>query len=723
MLLAALALMSREADVSQSLQAQGGADERPAAPPAVGHLIEVPLPIAGNSDQSVRAQIRRVLENRPEDTRPPVLVLEFGQSEEQTGAGSEFGRCFELARFLIGEELRGARTVAYVPHRLEGHALLAAMACQEVVMHEEAELGRAGDEGISLGKVEREAYVDIHAQRQTLPAAIAMGMLDPQLEVYRAKLKSGTAWILSDELESVRDEPGFSGYDTVIKRGEVGSFTADELRTKFGFISRVVSDRADLAAALKLSRLVDDPSVGGQWRAIRVDLIGPINARRVTELQRSIDDAMREAEGEGEPVNFICLWIDSPGGSAADSISLINYLEGLDRGRVYVAAYIPGNARADASTVAMACDTIAIHSDATLGGSGAGVLDDDEAADLVQRIREITKARSGQWSLWAAMVDRTLTVYRYNRQGTDQVAYFCEAELDEQRDKDQWEMGDEVVDDQTLLKVEGAQAQDLGLAAHAVADFGEFRRTFGLEDEPQLVRRNWAHFLIDSMRGNWFLPWFLMFIGSFALIAELSSPGVGVGGFIALVCFALFFWLKVLDDTATGLEILLFIVGVGCIAVEVFLLPGFGVFGIGGGVLVIIALVLMSQTFVIPRNEYQLEQLPYSLFTVVAAGAGVFAGISIMRRYAEHTPGLRSVILAPPSDDEQEQLNRREALANFVHLRGKRGTTVTQLTPSGKARFGDDLIDVITDGEVVPKETDVVVVEVHGNIVVVEPVQ
>lgn len=723
MLLTGLGLLAHEADVHTPLRADDD-EAKKVAPPPVGHLVRVPLPITGNSDRSVKSQIRRLLNNREDgDNRPLIVVLEFGQDDQDSGAGSEFGRSYDLAQYLTSEEVSGVRLVAYIPHQLEGHALLVAMACQEIVMHADAQLGRAGSQGQQIDDVQQRAYEKIYDRRQTLPAAVALGTLDPNLEVYRANVKDGSRWILSDQLEDVRKEPGFSGYDTIVKKGDIGHFTAEELRTKYGFITRKVDDRADLAAALKLSRLTDDPSMGGEWRAIRVDLTGPLNARLVTQMQRGIEDRMQLAEQRGQPINFICLWIDSPGGSPTDSISMINYLDGLDRGQVHVVAYVPGTARADASTIAMACDDIVIEPDATLGGPGATVIEGDEKTDLVTRIQEVTKARSGQWSLWAAMIDRDLVVNKYSRKGTGQVGYFCEEEFDELRDADQWEKGDEIKEAGTLLKLTGNEAQEMGLVDHVVADYGEFQRIYSLEDEPEQVRRNWAHMLIDSLRESCCLPWLLIFIGSSALIAEMSSPGVGVPGFIALICFLLFFWLKVLDSTAGALEILLFVAGVGCIALEIFLLPGFGVFGLGGGAMVVVSLILASQTFVLPRNEYQLEQLPYSLGTVVAAGAGVFAGIILMRRYAHRTPGLNRIMLSPPTDEELQEMSQREAMTHFGHLRGKRGKAVTQLTPSGKAQFGDDLVDVITEGELLPKGADVVVVDVQGNLVVVEAVE
>jgi membrane-bound ClpP family serine protease len=725
--LTGLGLWASRGERASPVRAQEAVNEAPkpaAAPPPVGHLISIPLPVAGNSDQSVRAQIRRVLNNRRAANEAAVIVLEFGTSEEQTGVGSEFGRCYELARFLLSDELRTVRTVAYIPYRLQGHALLVAMACQEINMRRGAELGHAGHEGTRIDDVARQGYEWVYSQRNTLPAAVAMGIIDPKLQVYRAKLKDGTRWFLADKLEEVKQDPSYFGHDTIIdsKKGEPAQFAAEELRTKYEFISRVVADRADLATALKLAKLSDDPSLGGKWNAIRVDLDGPIDAHHVSQMQRAIEDKMRAAEGAGKPVNFICLHIESQGGTVPDGVALMSALENLGRDDIYVSAYIPSMALANAAIVAMACDSITMAPEARLGGSGAAVIEGKEAKDLVTRIQEMAKAQGDRWSLWAAMIDRDVVVYQYTREGTTQVAHFSPKELAEQRDKDQWVAGPEFDSAQTLLGLKGTQAHELGLVDHIAASYPEYLHHFGIEDQPELVRSSWVHVVVEALRNN-LVPPLLIFLGGFALIAELSTPGVGIAGFIAVICFTLFFWLQVLNGTASGLEILLFIVGIGCIAIELFILPGFGIFGLGGGIMVIASLVLASQTFVLPRNEYQLEQLPYSLLTVVAAGTGVFAGVFVMRRYADTAPGLRSMMLAPPTGEEQELVRQRESLANFTHLHGKRGTTATPLVPAGKARFGDDLVDVMSRGDFVTKGLDVIVVEVQGNVVIVEPVE
>jgi membrane-bound ClpP family serine protease len=203
------------------------------------------------------------------------------------------------------------------------------------------------------------------------------------------------------------------------------------------------------------------------------------------------------------------------------------------------------------------------------------------------------------------------------------------------------------------------------------------------------------------------------------MIFEFSTPGIGVPGFIAALCFLLFFWSQYLHGTAGWLEILLFIGGVLCLAREIFVLPGMGIFGIGGGLMIIVSIVLASQTFVVPTNAYQMRQFPVSLMMVASGMAGGLAAVAAIRRFLPDTPYFNRMMLKPPVGEERDALSRRESLAYFEHLHGKRGQTATPLVPAGKALFGDELVDVRSDGEFLPKGTPVIVAEVTGSIVVV----
>jgi membrane-bound ClpP family serine protease len=77
------------------------------------------------------------------------------------------------------------------------------------------------------------------------------------------------------------------------------------------------------------------------------------------------------------------------------------------------------------------------------------------------------------------------------------------------------------------------------------------------------------------------------------------------------------------------------------------------------------------------------------------------------------------MLLEPPSPEEIENIDQRESLVNYDHLLGQPGSAATRLAPSGKALIGDEMVDVITAGEFIDRDTPIVVMEVRGNCVVV----
>jgi len=503
----------------------------------------------------------------------------------------------------------------------------------------------------------------------------------------------------------------------LFEAGEPGRLTGREARN-LDIVDYLASNRRDLARLLRIppKAVEEDPSLSEEWQAIRVNLKGPINAQAVRRASRLIEDAKRRHQ-----VNFVCVWIDSPGGSLYDSIQLANYLAfDLDPGEIRTVAYVDAEALSDASLVALACDHLVMHPSARLGGEGASVFSERDIAQARETIRDgIAVRKSRSWSLPAALIDPNLDVFRYTRLGNATYSeYFSEEEWSEQLEPDQWEKGRQVTEPGKPLAVDGQRALDYWLANDVVDDFAEFKELYGLEDDPALLEPGWADFLIDAL-GLPSVAFFLLLVGFAAMWAELHAPGIGVGGFLALICFILFFWSRFLGGTAGWLEVSLFAAGVCCLVLEVFVLPGFGIFGLGGGALILISLILASQTFIFPGNAWQATELRRSLTVIASAGVGVIVVGVLINRWLPHIPLMGGIVLRPPSGEEAADLSRRESLVHFENLLDARGTTTTQLTPSGKARFGDQLVDVIADSEIIPPGTEIVVTEVIGNRVLV----
>ena len=701
------------------------------APKRLGYAVHLTLPINGQTFERTETFVRRAIEKAEEQRARLVLVFEFTVPDEQEtfASKSEFGAALSLAEFLTSADLNGVRTVAWIPQPIEGHAVLVALACDEIIMAKGASLGKAGSADKVITEARRTNYREIANRRKTIPAPVAMWLLDETQEVLVAETEVSTEYIAPSKLDALKKEHALKSpprklYDRE-RPGEslaavAGKLSGEEAR-QMGFVSYLAETHKEVAKALDLpadSLDYEDPSLLGNWNAIRVDVKGPINADTAAKIKLMID---RRVQQDG--VNFICLWVDSPGGSLEESLSLANYLAGFEQAKVRTVAYIPSEARSDAALVALACQQVAMAPRAVIGGSGAREFAPDDIRRAVVSIsdREGGPWRNRAWSPVAAMIDPNLAVYRCTQEG--ETAYFSERELEDlQRgrpdDAPKWKKHEAITLGGQPLELSGQRAKELGLIFATADGFADFKKLYHLENDPSLLEPGWAAVLIDALAHPGAAALLLM-IGFVALYIELHTPGIGVGGFVATVCFVMFFWSRFLGGTAGWLEASLFIAGLCCLLLEIFVLPGFGVFGLGGGVLVLASLILASQTFVLPHNSYQFAQLQRSMLTIAGAGGGFIVAAFMLRKWLPKTPVFSHVFLPPPQGEEAESISRREAVAHYDDLLGQHGVTTTQLSPSGKVRFGDRLVDVVSDGDLVARGSEVEVIEVKGSRVVV----
>ena len=703
----------REAVAEPEADFESGQADRPA------WVFRITLPIDEETSKRVRQFVRNATDRAGADGRP-LLVFEFHvrPDERDFARSSQFGASYELARLLSGERAGKATTVAFVPESIQGHAVLVAMACEWIVMSAEAEIGLAGIHEETITPAVFAAYKEIAGRRKKIPLEVALGLLDPDRRVLEVETETSREYVTAEGLDELRARLKIEGEPTVLfAAGEPGRLSGKHARD-LDFVDYLASDRRGLARAflLRPEQLREDPSLVDPWRWARLDLKGPIDARTVDQAQLQIEQAIRRWE-----INFVCLWIDSPGGSLADSLQLASFLAfDLDPGEIRTVAFIDKEALADAALVALACDQVVMHPEARLGGEGAAVFSEMEIGQAAESVREALSARTSRsWSLSAAMIDPNLEVFQYTRLGRVAYSdYFSEQEWAEQADRDDWKKGPRVTKPGKPFQADARQAVDYRLADEVAGDFAGFKQVYLLEGDPILLRFGWAQVLVDLLARP-SVAFLLLLIGFGAMWLELHTPGLGIGGFVALVCFLLFFWSGFLGGTAGWLEVMLFLAGVACLLLEVFLLPGFGIFGLGGALMILVSLILASQTFVLPGNAWQVTKLRDSLLMIAGAGVGVIVIGALVNRWLPHVPLLGGMVLRPPSGEEAEDLSRRESLVHFENLLGERGITTTQLTPGGKARFGEQLVNVIADGEMIPSGTAVVVEEVHGNRVLV----
>ena len=295
------------------------------------------------------------------------------------------------------------------------------------------------------------------------------------------------------------------------------------------------------------------------------------------------------------------------------------------------------------------------------------------------------------------MIDPKIELFQYRNKESGETA------VDERRkkraslrDAANWTQGAALHAGNEPLVLRGTEALDAGIAFQTVDNFDQLERLYGL-NQVAFVEPNWAMKLVHALASPG-LATFLLMLGLVGMYIEMKTPGVGVGGVVAALAFLLFFWSKSLEGTATSLEIVMFIGGLVLMLIEIFVVPGVGVFGLTGGLMVIFSLVLASQTFTFPRSGAEMDEMRRSMSVVVGAGSGSSGWRSRCADFLPKAPLFNRLVLEPPPPEERITLSHREALADYSHLVGVTGEAMTDLRPGGRALVGGQLLDVIAEG-------------------------
>ena len=425
--------------------------------------------------------------------------------------------------------------------------------------------------------------------------------------------------------------------------------------------------------------------------------------------------------------DLIVVAVDSPGGYVDESRELAEMLR--DASWAHTVAYVPDEALSGAAFVSLGCDEIVMRPGARLGDVGVIFLDQDfmfryapekYKSDLVQRLRGLAIAKGRPPALAEAMVDMDVEVFRCRNKNTGSITFLSELELNNRPDSADWEKLELVIESQKgrFLTVSGARAVELQLASATVADEEELRKRFQVEGEWREYRPDTADKAVYVL-GLWWVTGLLFIVGLVGLLYELSAPGTCIGGITALLCFALFYWSRFHAGTSGVLELVLFGAGVLLLAVEIFVLPGFGVAGVGGIILIVVSMILACQNFIVPRTEHDWSTLLSSSFLVLSSCAGFAVVAGVMMRYFHVIPVLNNMILVPPGSSESDAQTNGKAIESAVQV-GSIGRTETSLRPIGRARFGDTFLDVVCEGDYIPRGASIRVLEINGHKVIVE---
>lgn len=264
----------------------------------------------------------------------------------------------------------------------------------------------------------------------------------------------------------------------------------------------------------------------------------------------------------------------------------------------------------------------------------------------------------------------------------------------------------------------------LRFAATVIANDEELEQFFGAK---QLVRtdQSWSETASYYLSLN---PVRFVLIAVFllALFIEMSSPGLILPGAIALGAGFLLLAPPMIIGMANWWEIGAIAIGILLILLEIFVLPGFGIFGVIGLVALFGGLVgtFIPNEGLIPdasQTGDALRGMVWILLALMTAGVGMY----FISKHFQTLPFLSRLVLRDRHDEEGE-LSLKELLGGDLrpHLNvGMEGVATTNLKPVGQAEFGDHIVDVMSDLAFVKVGTPVRVVSIDRTRVMVEPME
>jgi membrane-bound serine protease (ClpP class) len=195
---------------------------------------------------------------------------------------------------------------------------------------------------------------------------------------------------------------------------------------------------------------------------------------------------------------------------------------------------------------------------------------------------------------------------------------------------------------------------------------------------------------------------------------EFKSPGFGVPGAIAAVCFLLFFAGHYVAGL-TGLEVIaFFVLGLLLVLIELIFIPGIVVLALIGTLLMFGSLLWAMVDYYPTAPEW--PSLDVFLLPLANLGVAIF----FLAQFFPKLPVLRRLVLTT-SEPAGGSLTMDEPGAGRLSVRaGDRGKALSMLRPIGRADFGGESFDARSEGDFIPPGADVVALRIEGGEVVVE---
>lgn len=412
-------------------------------------------------------------------------------------------------------------------------------------------------------------------------------------------------------------------------------------------------------------------SAEGQGQVYRVPLTGTVEFGLAPFIERSLEEAA--AAG----AHFVVLDMDTPGGrvDAAERIA-----DAIGDASVPVYTFVNRRAFSAGALIALASDRIYMRPASVIGAAtpvdGSGTKAPEKIVSAMRsEMRALAEAHGVDPDIAEAMVDETVEVPG-------------------------------VVEAGRLLTLTTEEAVRIGYAVE-VRDFADLMAQLDVSGaEIVTMETNWAEGVVRFFSNPIVAP-FLLTLGFLGLITEIKTASFGLAGAAGLLSLALFFGSHLIVGLAGLEDLIIFGVGLALVGLEVFLIPGFGFFGVIGGLGILAGLYLSLMGSLPTSADFTRAGLILSTTVLLIA---VSAWVMIRTLPGSSRLAKSGIFLLQRTDRDvgYESARSRSDLVGIV------GKAITDLRPSGTGLFNDERIDVVSESAWITEGTPIRIVSAEG---------
>lgn len=390
--------------------------------------------------------------------------------------------------------------------------------------------------------------------------------------------------------------------------------------------------------------------------------IVPINGEINRATYNYIKDIMNDLNKE--KVDAIIFEIDTYGGLILEAEKIKNLIIGTN---IPTISYVNSKAESAGVLLAIASEKVVVAKNATIG-----------SAETIPNTEKIL-------SLWRAMLRDTA---QYRGRDSNLIEAMADSDI----------VIDEVSHKGKLVNLTSKEALQYGVADYTSESYEDILAHFGIETNEIVEKKEGLQIKLAKYISSPYMSSLLLALGFTGLIIEMLTPGFGFGATVSVLGFGLYFSGNILAGNSNWTSLALFVTGLILLVIE-GIVPGFGLPGISGIILVFAGTILAMSNFSIAILSLSLAIIITTIVTIILMKLGFRSKL------------LDKIVLNSKHDKEKGYLS----VDSMDILLGKEGTAITELRPSGFIDIDGKKYDALSDGSFIPRDSFIKVVRVEGS--------